>query len=191
MFENLKFFWRSSSCSPYGFIRHQEIGNIWLKNAIQTNNQDLNYNIHQEKIRQFPKFDGAERQKGKKADSDFQSVFPDMILASTSDLLKWFFSFRKMLKGILVELWMSFVDISWCLCGHFAWFWLGIRLRSSFPIFCPWKSIKIQQKYLVWNIGIINCGRWTNDTLKIWKKYQYLFNIWHIIMRTKVLQLSD
>ena len=133
MFENLKFFWRSSSCSPYGFIRHQEIGNIWLKNAIQTNNQDLNYNIHQEKIRQFPKFDGAERQKGKKADSDFQSVFPDMILASTSDLLKWFFSFRKMLKGILVELWMSFVDISWCLCGHFAWFWLGICLRSSFP----------------------------------------------------------
>ena len=130
-------------------------------------------------------------QKGKKADSDFQSVFPDMILASTSDLLKWFFSFRKMLKGILVELWMSFVDISWCLCGHFAWFWLGIRLRSSFPIFCPWKSIKIQQKYLVWNIGIINCGRWTNDTLKIWKKYQYLFNIWHIVMRTKVLQLSD
>ena len=94
-----------------------------------------------------------------------------------------------MLKGILVELWMSFVDISWCLCGHFAWFWLGICLRSSFPIFCPWKSIKIQQKYLVW-IGIVNCGRWTNDTLKIWKKHQYLFNIWHIVMRTKVLQLS-
>ena len=130
-------------------------------------------------------------QKGKKADSDFQSVFSDLILASTSDLLKWFFSFRKMLKGILVELWMSFVDISWCLCGHFAWFWLGIRLHSSFPIFCPWKSIKIQQKYLVWNTGIINCGIWTNDTLKIWKKYQYLFNIWHIVMRTKVLQLSD
>ena len=86
-------------------------------------------------------------QKGKKADSDFQSVFPDMILASTSDLLKWFFSFRKMLKGILVELWMSFVDISWCLCGHFAWFWLGICLRASFPIICPWKSIKIQQKF--------------------------------------------
>ena len=143
MFENLRIFWRCSSCSPYGFIRHQEIGNIWLKNAIQTNNQNLNYNIHQEKIRKFQNLTG---QKGKKADSDFQSVFPDMILASTSSLLKWFFSFTKMLKGILVELWMSFVDISWCLCGHFVWFWLGIHLRTSFPIICPWKSIKIQQK---------------------------------------------
>ena len=132
MFENLKIFWRCSSCSPYGFIRHQEIGNIWLKNAIQTNNQNLNYNIHQENIRK---------------------------LACTSSLLKWVFSFTKMLKGILVELWMSFVDISWCLCGDFAYFWLGIRLRLSFPIFCPWKSIKVQQKYLVWNIDIINCGR--------------------------------
>ena len=105
-------------------------------------------------------------QKGKKADSDFQSVFPDMILASTSDLLKWFFSFTKMLKGILVELWMSFVDISWCLCGHFL---LGICLRSSFPIFCPWKSIQIQQKKLgikyrhhkLWEMN-----KWHSENLK-------------------------
>ena len=108
-------------------------------------------------------------QKGKKADSDFQSVFPNIILASTNDLLKWFFSFRKMLKGILVELWMSFVDISWCLCGHFAYFWLGICLRSSFPIFCPWKSIKIQQKILgmkyrhhkLWEMN-----KWHSENLK-------------------------
>ena len=60
------------------------------------------------------------------------------------------------------------MDISWYLCGHFVSFWLGTCLRTSSPIICPWKSIKIQQK-LGMRIGIITCRRYRYHTLKIWK----------------------
>ena len=50
------------------------------------------------------------------------------------------------ITAFLVDFCMTFMDILLLFCGHYAWFWLGIHLRSSFSILCPWKSIKIQQK---------------------------------------------
>ena len=88
------------------------------------------------KMKQFLRFHEADRQ------IQIFRVFVMII----HDKYKWSAKVILFKIGILVDFWMNFVDIVWFLCGHFAWFWLGIRLRTSFPIICPWKSIKIQQK---------------------------------------------
>ena len=56
-------------------------------------------------------------------------------------------NFTKLEKDILVDLWKSFVDMLWYLCGYLACVWLGNCLRTSFPIICPWKSIQNQQNF--------------------------------------------
>ena len=138
---NLKKMWMCSSCAKLVQINfHVDWSGIkkfeildWI-NEIQTNDQDLSYNIHQWKMKQFPRFYEADRQ------IQIFRVFVMII----HDKYKW--SVKFFLKiGILVDFWMNFVDIVWFLCGHFAWFWLGIRLRASFPIICPWKSIKFNK----------------------------------------------
>ena len=107
----------------------------WI-NEIQTNDQDLSYNIHQWKMKQFPRFYETDRQI---------QIFRVFVLI-IHDKYKWSTKVILFKTGILVDFWMNFVDILWFLCGHFAWFWLGTCLRASFPIICPWKSFKIQQK---------------------------------------------
>ena len=38
--------------------------------------------------------------------------------------------------------------------GLFARFWVGIYLRSSFPVICQWKPMEVQQKWKVYNEDI-------------------------------------
>ena len=59
----------------------------------------------------------------------------------------------------LVVLCKIFMDILWVFCGFsgdFARFWLGNSFETSFPVICPWKSIKSQNliKIEKWNVSV-------------------------------------
>ena len=139
---NLKKMWMCSSCAKLV----SKLISMWIDQALRNlkywteemkyRQMIISYNIHQWKMKQFPRFYEADRQI---------QIFRVFVMIM-HDKYKWSAKMILFKTGILVDFWMNFVDILWFLCGHFAWFWLGTHLRASFPIICPWKSIKIQQK---------------------------------------------